>query len=141
MAFRGWSLLVLRVSLGLLMLIWGIDKVVNVEHGMLVSEHFYGGLFSIVSLLVAFGIVQMALGALIVVGWLLRWAYPALIAITAVTLLGVWKSIIDPWGWYLEGANVLFFPSLIIFAAALVLAAFRELDVYSLDARRTSAPD
>lgn len=138
MAFRGWSLLVLRVSLGLLMLIWGIDKVVNVEHGMLVSEHFYGGLFSIVSLLVAFGIVQMALGALIVVGWLLRWSYPALIAITAVTLLGVWKSIIDPWGWYLEGANVLFFPSLIIFAAALVLAAFRELDVSSLDARRGS---
>jgi putative oxidoreductase len=133
---RAWSLLLLRVSLGLLMLIWGIDKIVNVEHGMLVSEHFYGGLFSIASLLQAFGIVQTAIGLLIVLGLLRDWVYPALLAITAVTLIGVWRSIIDPWGWYLEGANALFFPSLIIFAGALVLYAFRELDPYSLDSRR-----
>jgi hypothetical protein len=48
----------------------------------------------------------------------------------------VWRSIVDPWGWYLEGANVLFFPSLIIFAAALVLAAHRAEDALSVDARR-----
>jgi putative oxidoreductase len=140
MKIRAWSMLLLRVSLGLLMLIWGLDKLVNVEHGMLVSEHFYGGLFSIASLLRAFGIAQIALGLAIVLGWLRQWVYPVLIAITAVTLIGVWKSIVDPWGWYLEGADVLFFPSLIIFAAALVLYAFRDLDVLSLDARASAAP-
>jgi hypothetical protein len=31
------SLLLLRVSLGLLMLIWGVDKPVNVKHGFTVS--------------------------------------------------------------------------------------------------------
>src|SRR5688572_24940645 len=111
MKFRSWSLLALRVSLGWLMLIWGIDKLVNVEHGMLVSEHFYGGLFSIVSLLKVFGVVQMIIGALIVLGLLRHWVYPVLVAITAATLIGVWRSILDPWGWYLEGANALFFPS------------------------------
>lgn len=133
---KTWSLLLLRVSLGLLMLIWGADRLVNVEHGMLVSEHFYMGAFSVVPLLKAFGVVQMAIGVLIVLGLLRRWMYPVLIATTAVTLLGVWRSIVDPWGWYLEGANALFFPSLIIFAGALVLLAFREFDTYSLDASR-----
>jgi putative oxidoreductase len=38
-------MLVLRISLTLLMLIWRVDKLVNVEHGMLVSERFYLGAF------------------------------------------------------------------------------------------------
>lgn len=41
----------------------------------------------------------------------------------------------DPWGWYLEGSNVLFSPSLIIFAAVLALWALREEDRLALDAR------
>jgi uncharacterized membrane protein YphA (DoxX/SURF4 family) len=133
---KTWSLLVLRISLGLLMLIWGVDKLVNVEHGRLVSEHFYLGAFSMPALLKVFGVAQMVLGFFIILGLFGQWLYPVLITITAVTLLAVWRSIIDPWGWYLEGANALFFPSLIIFAGALVLLAFRELDAYSLDARR-----
>jgi putative oxidoreductase len=132
---KAWSLFVLRISLGLLMLIWGVDKLVNVEHGMFVSERFYLGAFSVPALLRAFGVAQMALGCFIVLGWFGRWLYPVLITITAVTLLAVWRSIVDPWGWYLEGANALFFPSLIIFAGVLVLLAFRDLDTYSLDAR------
>jgi putative oxidoreductase len=135
---KAWSMLVLRISLGLLMLIWGVDKLVNVEHGMLVSERFYLGAFSVPALLQAFGVAQMALGALIVLGLFGRYLYPVLVVITGVTLLAVWRSIIDPWGWYLEGANALFFPSLVIFAGALVLIGFREFDVYSLDARKSA---
>ena len=122
------SLLLARVSLGLLMLIWGVDKLVNVQHGLEVSQYFYLGAFNSAVLLRAFGAAQMALGALIVLGVGRRFAYPALLAITGATLLGVWKSVVDPWGWYLEGANVLFYPSLIIFAASLVLWAFRDED-------------
>jgi uncharacterized membrane protein YphA (DoxX/SURF4 family) len=130
------SLLLLRVSLGLLMLLWGADKLVNVQHGLLVSEGFYFGLFSSASLLKAFGVLQIILGLLIVLGAARRIAYPALAIVTGTTLVGVWRSVVDPWGWYLEGANVLFFPSLIIFAAALVLAAHRAEDTLSVDAKR-----
>ena len=130
------SLLLLRVSLGLLMLFWGADKLVNVQHGLVVSEAFYFGLFSSASLLKAFGVLQIVLGLLIVLGAARRIAYPALVVVTATTLVGVWRSVVDPWGWYLEGSNVLFFPSLIIFAAALVLAAHQAEDALSLDARR-----
>ena len=130
------SLLLLRVSLGLLMLLWGADKLVNVQHGLQVSEGFYFGLFSSAALLKAFGVLQILLGLLIVLGAARRIAYPALAVVTGATLIGVWRSVVDPWGWYLEGANVLFFPSLIIFAAALVLAAHQAEDALSLDARR-----
>jgi hypothetical protein len=57
------SLLLLRVSLGLLMLIWGVDKLVNVKHGLTVSEHFYLGAFTNAVLLHAFGVAQLALWA------------------------------------------------------------------------------
>ena len=130
------SLLLLRVSLGLLMLLWGADKLVNVQHGLVVSEAFYFGLFSSASLLKAFGVLQVVLGLLIVLGAARRIAYPALVVVTAATLVGVWRSVVDPWGWYLEGSNVLFFPSLIVFAAALVLMAHQAEDALSLDARR-----
>lgn len=129
---RTKSLLLLRISLGLLMLIWGVDKLVNVQHGLTVSQHFYLGAFNSAVLLKAFGIAQMALGVLIVLGLARRVAYPLLLAVTGVTLLGVWKSVVDPWGWYLKGANVLFYPSLIIFAAGLVLWAFRDEDQFVL---------
>lgn len=130
---KAGSLLVLRISLGLLMLIWGIDKLVNVEHGLEVSKHFYLDLFSSTTLLQAFGVLQITLGLAVVLGCLRRFAYPLLLLITGATLFGVWRSVVDPWGWYLEGGNVLFYPSLIIFAAAWVLYCFRDEDTRALD--------
>ena len=125
---RAPSLLLLRISLGLLMVIWGADKLVNVEHGLAVSERFYLGAFSSAALLRAFGVAQIALGVLVLLGVARRLTYPLLLAVTGTTLLGVWKSVVDPWGWWLEGANVLFYPSFIIFAGSLVLWAFRDED-------------
>jgi putative oxidoreductase len=136
---KAYALLLLRMSLGLLMLFWGADKIVNVEHGLQVSEGFYFGLFTSAGLLRAFGWLQCALGLLIVLGAARRFCYVALLLITGMTLVGVWRSVIDPWEWYLEGGNVLFFPSLIIFAAALVLHAFRTEDLLSLDQRGARA--
>jgi hypothetical protein len=89
------SLLLLRVSLGLLMLLWGADKLVNVQHGLLVSQTFYFGLFSSASLLKAFGVLQIVLGLLFVLGVLRRIAYLALAVVTGTTPVGVWRSIVD----------------------------------------------
>lgn len=53
-----------------------------------------------------------------------------------LVLLGVWKSAVDPWGWYLAGADVLFHPSLIVFAASLVLWGFGNEDRLVVGGRR-----
>ena len=130
------SILLLRVSMGLLMVLWGLDKLVNVEHAQRVAETFYFGIGTGATLLAAFGVGQVILGLVIILGWMRRYAYPVLTGITALTAIGVWRSILDPWGWVLEGSNVLFYPSLIILAAALVQWSFTEDDKLSMDAKR-----
>lgn len=135
------SLLLLRVSLGLFLVIWGVDKLANVTHGIEVSDHFFLGAFSHRLLLQAYGVAEIAVGLLIALGIGRRLTYPVLLAITGMTLLGVWKSIVDPWGWWLEGTTALFYPSLIIFAASLVLQAFRDDDHLVLLGRSGRAAD
>lgn len=130
------TLALLRASLGVLLVIWGIDKLRNVRHGLAVSEGFYGGLFSSPTLLVAFGAIELVLGVLIVLGAARRVAYPALLLVTGATLLAVWRSVIDPLGFVFAKTQLLFYPSLIIFAGALVVWAFRDEDTLAVDARR-----
>lgn len=130
------ALLLLRISLGLLMIWWGLDKLVNVEHSLVVSAHFYGGVVGSAAAWKLAGVLQIALGAFILAGWLRRFTYPALMIVTGVTMLGVWRSIVDPWGWTFEDANVLFYPSLIIFAGAWVLWTAQAHERWTLDARR-----
>jgi len=75
----------------------------------------------------------------VVAGLLRKLTYPALLAVTGLTLVGVWRSVLDPWGWVLEGTNALFFPSVIVFAGALVVYAFRGADVLAIDERLAHA--
>ena len=139
MAMKHWSLLLLRLTLGALLVWWGLDKLVNVEHGVEVAQHFYFGVGTSRPFLHAFGVFQTALGFLIMLGWGRRWTHPLLLLITGVTLVGVWRSVVDPWGWLFEGSNVLFYPSAIIFAGALVLWAFRDSDRLALDGQKETA--
>ncbi|SHF28268.1 Uncharacterized membrane protein YphA, DoxX/SURF4 family [Microbulbifer donghaiensis] len=132
---RAYSLLLLRISLGLLLVIWGIDKLVNVSHAVAVSERFYLGLITAPTLWKIFGALQTALGLAVILGLWRRFSYPLQTLVNGATLLGVWQSVVDPWGWVLEGSNVLFYPSLIIFAGCLVLWAFLGDDRLALDRR------
>lgn len=125
------------------MLVWGMDKFADPAHGVLVAEKFYFGLPAR-SFMPVWGVLQLALGTMVILGLARRITYPVLAVGTGLTMVGVWRSIVDPWGWMLEGSNALFFPSLIIFAGALLLLAFRDDDVLVLgtaavraDARRS----
>jgi len=135
---KGRSLLFLRISLGVLMLLWGVDKLINVEHSQAVAENFYFGIGSGAAVLAVFGVLEILLGVLVIVGLMRQYAYPALILVSGLTAVGVWKSILDPWGWFIEGTNVLFYPSLIILAASVVLWVFVGDDKLSMDAKRGS---
>lgn len=131
---KALTLFGLRLSLALLMIVWGADKLVNPGHGARVAERFYAGLLSGQGLMPILGTLQIGLGLGVAAGVLRRILYPILAAVTGVTLLGVWRSIVDPWGWFLEGSNALFFPSLTIFLAALVLMAHRDQDTMRMGA-------
>lgn len=129
------TLLLLRISLGWLLVIWGADKVFNIEHSMAVANKFYFGFLAAESALQVAGVLQTLIGLAVVVGFARRWVYPIQVLLNGASLLAVFKSVVDPWGWVLTGTNALFYPSLIIFAASLLLIAFREEDTWVLDKR------
>ena len=135
----GTARVMLRVSIGYLLVIWGVDKLVNPAHGLAVSDRFYLGGFTFPELMPVFGIAELILGALVIAGVWRRYTYPVVVIIAATTTAGVWRSIVDPWGWYLKGANALFYPSLIILAASLVLLAEEWQD--SANTRQRPLPD
>lgn len=129
------TLLSLRISLGWLLVIWGADKVFNIEHSMAVANKFYFGFLAAESALQVAGVLQTLIGLAVVVGFARRSVYPIQALLNGVSLLAVFKSVVDPWGWVLTGTNALFYPSLIIFAASLLLIAFHKEDTWVLDKR------
>ena len=133
---KRWGLFLLRVTIGWLLVLWGIDKFQNVAHGQAVAEAFYFGVGTQAVLLKIFGALEILLGALVVLGLGRRMVYPLMFVVLLITTIGVWKSIIDPWGWFLDGSNVLFYPSAIIAAGALLLWGTMDEDGMSLDAVR-----
>lgn len=135
---KQWSLLLTRITVGWLLVLWGIDKLVNVDHSVRVAETFYFGIASQTLILNIFGVLEILLGAAVVLGFMRRFAYPITALVLGLTAIGVWRSIVDPWGWVLEDTQVLFYPSAIIFAAALVLWGFVDEDSMSLDAKRAA---
>ncbi len=132
-AGRSASIALLRVSVGGLFVVWGLDKFVNPGHAQAVSDAFYLGLLSHPSTVQISGVLQVSLGVLVIVGWLRRFLYPLQAVMAVLGAIAVWRSIIDPWGWYLESTNALFYPSLIIAGAALVLLTTQDMDHWSLD--------
>ena len=132
---KRWGLFLLRVTTGWLLVMWGLDKLFNVEHGQAVAETFYLGIGSQAAVLNVLGVLQIILGALVVLGLWRRRAYPVAFVVLMITALGVWKSIIDPWGWFLDGSQVLFYPSAIIAAGALLLWGTIDEDQMTLDAK------
>ncbi|WP_419857680.1 DoxX family membrane protein [Candidatus Palauibacter irciniicola] len=132
---KRWGLLLLRVSTGWLLVMWGLDKFVNVEHGQRVAESFYLGIGSQAVVQNVFGGLEIALGLFVVLGLLRKWAYPAAFVVLLITALAVWRSILDPWGWVLEGSQVLFYPSIIVLAGAMVLWGTMDQDELTVDAR------
>ena len=131
---KRWGLFLLRVTTGWLLVMWGLDKLFDVEHGQRVAEAFYFGIGTQAAVQNVFGVLEVLLGALVVLGLWRKRVYPVMFAVLAITALGVWKSIIDPWGWFLEGTQVLFYPSAIIAAGALALWGLMDQDEMTLDA-------
>ncbi len=135
---RALSLLFLRLSTGMLCVIWGLIRIGEPKAGMGVNSKYYGGILASETAQYAWGAFLLIVGALTILGLFRKYAYPLQAAILCVGALAIWKYLLDPLGLYLldrESSQVLFFPSLGMAAATLVLIAFRSDDAYALDAK------
>lgn len=136
--FRPATLLFLRVTTGFLLVWWGLNKAMTPQSGVGISNTFYQGLFSAALVQQLFGVCQVVLAALVILGLLRRFTLPLQAIINAGTAAAVWYAIIDPFNWWLGNerpipVSQLFYPSIIIFAASLLLIAFRRDDRFALD--------
>lgn len=133
------SLLFLRVSTGLLCIIWGLIRIGEPKAGVGVNSKYYGGLLADVSWQMPWGAFMLVVGLLTILGLFRKYVYPLQAAILCIGALAIWKYLLDPLGLYLldrETSQVLFFPSLGMAAATLVLIAFKDDDSFALDVKR-----
>jgi putative oxidoreductase len=138
---RAYSLLFLRFSTGMLIILWGLVKLAKPDVGVGVANKYYGGVGAMNALQMPWGIFQVAIGLLVILGLFRKYVYPLQAAILCVGALAIWKYLLDPFGMYLlsqEDSQLLFFPSLGIAAATLVLVAFRDEDSVALDTKLKS---
>jgi putative oxidoreductase len=135
---QSWSLLALRAGTGLLLILWGGLRVMSPAAGPGLADKYYSGLLRMESLQIAFGVAEIAIGILVVLGLFRRFAYPLQALVLVPGSLMLWRYLIDPMGTWLlsrDDSQILFFPSITVAAASLVLVAFRDFDRLSLDAR------
>ena len=139
---KAYTLLFLRITTGLLIAIWGLIKILSPQIAAKVSDKYYGGAISSDALQMPLGFLQALFGVVIILGVFRKVIYPLQSIFLGFGLLAIWKHIFDPLGLYLltpATSQVLFFPSLTVFAATLILIAFKEDDVISWDAIRSQS--
>ncbi len=132
------TLLMLRVSTGLLLVIWGVVRLASPDMGAHVSQKYYAGLGQSATIQMIWGIALVVIGMLCILGLWRRYSFAAQAVVLVVGAVSIWKYLLDPFGLYLltrETSQILFFPSLGMAAAALVLLAFRDEDRLSLDVK------
>jgi hypothetical protein len=116
------SLLLLRLSLGLVMMVWAFDKILNPGHGAAVFEGFYGLAGVGEQAVQIVGIAQGVIVLGFLLGFARTWTYGAVLFMHAVTTLVSWSAYLKP----LE--NILFFSAWPMLAGLVTLFLLRDED-------------
>jgi hypothetical protein len=115
-------LLLLRLSVGLVMMIWAFDKILNPGHGAAVFESFYGLSGVGEAVIRGIGVAQALIVLAFLCGVARTWTYGAVLAMHGITTLVSWSAYLQPL------KNILFFAAWPMLAALITLFLLREHD-------------
>lgn len=118
------ALLALRISLGLFLLQWGIEKFVVPQNTVAIWGYFYGIEVS-AALGYLFGAAEIALAGCLFLGVARTIAYGSAAALHAVSVAVSWRQLLDPWG---GSANHLFIAGVAVLGAFVALFLLRRFD-------------
>ncbi len=118
------ALLALRITLGLFLLQWGVEKFVVPQANVFIWSHFYGMDVS-QTLGYAFGAAEIAIALCMILGQFRTIVYGAALILHAVTVLVTWRQLIDPWG---DPINHLFTAGIPVLGGFLALFLLRHWD-------------
>ncbi len=118
------SLLLLRISVFVVMIMWTIDKFINPAHAAKVYEAFYfiGGLSP--NVMAVIGGIEIVVLLLFLAGYRKLYTYGAVLAFHTVSTLSSFGIYLSPF----EGPNLLFFAAWPMLAACFTLFVLREQD-------------
>src|SRR5918995_921662 len=116
------ALLTLRVGVFVVMLMWTLDKFVNVSHAARVFENFYGLSGLGASTMAAVGVAELLLILAFVAGYQKRLSYGGVLILHGISTLASYRQYLDPFN------NLLFFAAWPMLAACFALYLLRELD-------------
>jgi len=129
------SLLLIRVTFGLFLLVWGLDKLLNADHVAAVFSKFYGIGELAASAGMVLGIAQVLLSLAIIAGLYKTVTCGAAVLIHGGSTIATAGHIFMPLA---EGSNLLFMAGLPIMGAVLALFISRKHDtLFSLDSVRS----
>jgi putative oxidoreductase len=123
------ALLVLRITLGLFLLQWGIEKFVVPQNTVAIWSYFYGlNVSPILGYL--FGAAEIAIAGCLFLGLFRTAAYGAALGLHTISMLVSWRQLFDPWG---DPANHLFIAGVPVLGALIALFLLRHWDRGLLD--------
>lgn len=118
------ALLVLRLTLGIFLLQWGVEKFVMPGNTPAIWGYFYG-----ISLPMAaaylFGVVEIALAVGLFLGLYPSVTYAAATLLHAVSVAVSWRQLLSPWA---DPANHLFIAGLPVLGGFIALYLLRRWD-------------
>jgi putative oxidoreductase len=125
------ALLALRITLGLFLLQWGVEKFVVPQNTVAIWGYFYGLNVS-PTLGYVLGAVEIAIAGCLFLGLFRTAAYGAALALHGVSVLVSWRQLLDPWG---DAANHLFIAGVPVMGGLIALFLLRRWDRGILDRR------
>ena len=118
----GLALLILRVGLGVFLLLWSIDKLVEPESTVRIFEHFYFIPLNPILAQVT-GLAELLLSVCIILGFRKTISYGLGMSLHAVSTISTYDQLLSPFG-----KNHLFIAGLPVLAAFVTLFLLRKQD-------------
>lgn len=129
------SLLGLRLTVFLVMLMWTLDKFSRPEHAARVFDHFYAMRGFGTAAVVILGVLELVLLLVFVVGYARRFSYGLVLLLHAGSTLVAWQQYLHP----SVGSNLLFFAAWPMLAACVALYLLRDFDNFTISGRHQAA--
>ena len=127
------SLLILRLSLGLFLLLWALEKFILPETTEQIWANFYkipisGAIVTILAIL------QTLLAIALIIGFLRPLTYGIALGINGITFISTWQQLLDPWGLASgQSVNHLFLAGIPVLAGFIALYMLHPWDCWSVD--------
>lgn len=118
------ALLVLRITLGVFLLQWGVEKFVVPQNTTAIWGYFYGLNVS-QSVGYVFGVAEIAIALCLFLGLFRTIAYGAAAALHTLSVIVSWRQLINPWA---DDFSHLFIAGVPVLGAMIALFLLRHWD-------------